>query len=237
MVLGKRLDYIQRKLSRRKGITMEYKSIFISDLHLGTKNCKVNEIHSFLSNNKSDNLFLVGDIIDGWALRRKQYWPKEHSAIIRKMIKISETTKVVYLPGNHDDFVRPFIRNAFNFGNFEIHNEYTYNSVDGRKILVLHGDKYDYWMRVPRPIINFFAHFTDWMVESKANKQKLKRYVRANATENMLRRRLKIGTYDAVICGHTHNPKVTEAYMNTGDWVKHCTAIVEHYDGTWELIQ
>jgi len=214
---------------------MEYRSIFISDTHLGTRGCQTDALESFLSKNKADNLFLVGDIIDGWALRRRSFWPKEHSAIVRKIIKISESSKVVYLTGNHDDFVRPFIRNAFNFGTFEIHNEYTYHAIDGRKILVLHGDKYDIWMRVPRPVINFFAHFTDWIPQSKANNQKLKRYVRANATEKLLRKRLKIGTYDAVICGHTHNPKITEAYMNTGDWVKHCTAIVEHYDGTWEL--
>lgn len=216
---------------------MKYKSIFISDTHLGTRRCKTSALEFFLSNNKADNLFLVGDIIDGWALRRKSYWPKEHSSIIRKIIKISETTKVIYLPGNHDDFVRPFIRRAFNFGNFEIHNEYTYHSIDGRKILVLHGDRYDFWMRVPRPIINFFARFTDWIPESRANKQKLRRYVRASSTENLLCRRSKIGKYDAIICGHTHSPKITEAFMNTGDWVKHCTAIVEHHDGTWELIQ
>ena len=215
---------------------MHYKSIFISDTHLGTRGCQADALSSFLSKNKSENLFLVGDIIDGWALRRESYWPKSHSSIVRKIIKISEKLKVIYLTGNHDDFVRPFIRRAFNFGNFEIHNEYTYHAIDGRKILVIHGDKYDFWKIVPRRVINFFAHFNDWIPESKINKQKLKRYVRTTGVENMLRRRIKIGTYDAVICGHTHYPKITKAFMNTGDWVKHCTAIVENFDGTWELI-
>lgn len=215
---------------------MRYKSIFISDTHLGTRECQADALGSFLSQNKSENLFLVGDIIDGWALRRKSYWPKSHSSIIRKIIKISETSKVIYLTGNHDDFVRPFIRRAFNFGNFEIHNEYTYRALDGRKILVIHGDKYDFWKIVPRWVINFFAHFNDWIPKSKANKQKLKRYVRTTGVENILRRRIKIGTYDAVICGHTHHPKITETYINTGDWTKNCTAIVENLDGTWELV-
>ena len=213
-----------------------YKSVFISDTHLGTKGCNAAALLSFLKQLQTEQLFLVGDIIDGWALRRRTYWPKEHSKIVREIIKISERVNVIYVPGNHDDFVRPFLMKSFDFGNFKIHKEYDYKTIDGRTILVTHGDKYDIWMKVPTKVINFLGHFTDWIPESEKKDQTIKRYVRSSRTEKVLRGYVQIRKkYDGVICGHTHEPKIDGIYMNTGDWKKNCSYIVETKLGEFKL--
>lgn len=211
------------------------KSIFISDIHLGTKSCKAKRLHDFLSNIECENLFLVGDIIDGWALRRKHYWTKHQTEVIRKILKISETTTVVYIPGNHDEFIRPFFKFDFQIGDVQILDTMDYVAIDGRRILITHGDKHDFWMKVPRQIVNLLAHFTEWKEEAEKINKSVKRYKRISATESDIIKFAKRNKYDAVICGHTHVPKIVDSYMNTGDWTGHCSAIIEHYDGSWEL--
>lgn len=220
---------------------MHYKSIFVSDLHLGTKSAKSKKFLKFLETNSCDNLFLVGDIIDGWALQRRHYWTDKQTEVVRKILKISLSSNVYYLPGNHDDFVRPFFKYSFNFGSCIIQNEFIYTAIDGRKILVIHGDHFDIWMKFPKKLINFLARIgdflpLDWLSRARETNQSPYRYLRTSGTEKTLLKYIQIKKYDAVICGHTHIPKFTVRYMNTGDWVEHCTAIVETINGEWSLI-
>ena len=124
------------------------KAIFLSDVHLGTKQCQAEVLLSFLNGIKCDYLFLVGDIIDGWALRRKHYWPKSHTEVLRRILKLSEKCKVIYLPGNHDEFVRPFLKEDMKLGNVEIVDSYVFENV-----YVCHGDKFNLTIKIPRLVI------------------------------------------------------------------------------------
>lgn len=210
-----------------------FNTVFISDLHLGTKKSKAKHFLNFLEEVEFEQLVLVGDIIDGWALRRGQRWTKTHTEVVRKLMKISQTRQIIYLAGNHDDFIRPFLKDPFTFGNFEFHDTYIYESISGRKIFVTHGDKYDFWMNIPAAPINFLAHFTDFFYKDKPADQTVRRYIRTCSTERRLRR--KGEQWDGVICGHTHNPKIDDVYMNCGNWVKDCSFIAEDYEGNFTL--
>lgn len=221
---------------------MHYNSIFISDLHLGTKHAKSKKMLDFLESNTCNNLFLVGDIIDGWALKRRHYWTDKQTEVIRRLLKISLKSNVYYLPGNHDDFLRPFFKYGFIFGSCKLLDDYLYYAIDGRRIFIVHGDRFDVWMKFPKKLINLLAHITDfipvsWVSRAKQENQSPYRYLRVTGTESALKKYIQHKHYDAVICGHTHLPKLTDRYMNTGDWVEHCTALVEHLDGKWELVK
>src|SRR5271169_3477438 len=122
---------------------MKYKSIFISDVHIGVKYSRVNDLMKFLKNNDCETLYLVGDIIDGWSLGRKWYWNNDYNLFIQKILrKARKGTKIIYLPGNHDEFLRDF-GNSLDFGNIEIKNEVIHISPNGKKYLVIHGDVFD----------------------------------------------------------------------------------------------
>jgi UDP-2,3-diacylglucosamine pyrophosphatase LpxH len=209
---------------------MYYKSVFISDVHLGTKACKAKRLHAFLSSIQCDNLFLVGDIVDGWALRRKHYWTKTQTEVIRKILKLSEEMNVYYIAGNHDEFIRPFFKYDFQFGRCQILDHFDYNGIDGRKYYVTHGDYFDLTMKIPSSLINFFAHFTP---DNTSLTEKLYKWL---GTEKIISKYIKTKGYDCAITGHTHSPKIKDHYMNCGDWVTNCTALVEHLDGRWELL-
>lgn len=215
----------------------EYRSVFISDVHLGTKSCKAKRLHQFLDSFVSENLFLVGDIIDGWALRRRHYWTKTQTEVIRRILKLSERMNVYYIAGNHDEFIRPFFKYDFQFGRCQILDSFDYDGLDGRKYFVSHGDYFDLTMKIPTPMINLCAHvwdyiphkedqdsFSHWMYDWLGTERTIKKYIHAKG-------------YDCAITGHTHSPKIKDDYMNCGDWVTNCTALVEHLDGKWELIR
>jgi len=206
---------------RDKGKPM--KAIFLSDVHLGTKQCKAKELLDFLSTVKCDYLFLVGDIIDGWALRRKHYWPKSHTEVLRRILKLSERCKVIYLPGNHDEFVRPFLKEDMKLGNVEIVDSYVYKNV-----YVCHGDRFDLTMKIPRPVINFFAHLSDG--GSLTDKM-----YKLLGTQKVITKWAKTKGYDSVLTGHTHSPKIVDGYMNCGDWCENCTYITHDDINGWEL--
>lgn len=214
----------------------KYKSVFISDTHLGTRGCKEEELLSFLKSFEADNLFLVGDIIDGWAMHRRHYWSTPQTEILRRILKLSEKLNVYYIAGNHDEFIRPFFKYDFQFGRCQILDSFNYTGLDGRSYYVTHGDHFDFWMRIPRQVINLFAHFTDLPIKAAQMGKNPARYLRVTNVEKALRRYAKFKKYDCIICGHTHHPKLTDGFMNTGDWVKNCTALIEHLDGTWELL-
>ena len=203
------------------------KSIFISDIHLGTKSCKAKRLHDFLSNIECENLFLVGDIIDGWALRRKHYWTKSQTEVIRKILKLSEKMNVYYIAGNHDEFIRPFFKFDFQIGDVQVLDSVDYDAIDGRRIYVCHGDRFDLTMKIPRQVINLFGHFSDGSLTDKMYKWL--------GTEKVIEKFIKAKGYDCSITGHTHDPMIKDRYMNCGDWTNLCSALIEHHDGTWEL--
>lgn len=212
-----------------------YRSVFISDTHLGTQHCKEKELLDFLKSFDAENLYLVGDIIDGWAMSRRHYWTKTQTEILRRILKLSEKMNVHYIAGNHDQFIRPFFKYDFQFGRTQICDSVVHVGLDGRRVYVTHGDHFDFWMRVPKKVINFFAHITDLPFMAEKRDVTNQRYLRQTSTEKALENWRRLKGYDAVLCGHTHFPKINDTYMNTGDWVKHCTYIVENLDGTWEL--
>ena len=213
-----------------------YRSVFISDVHLGTKSCKAKRLHDFLSSIETENLFLVGDIIDGWALRRKHYWNKTQTEIIRRILKLSEKINVYYIAGNHDEFIRPFFKYDFQFGTCQILDSYDYESLDGRRILVSHGDYFDLTMRIPRPVIDFFARIADLLPNRFTSTDFNHRMYKLLGVEHTIKKYLKLRGYDSCVTGHTHSPKIRDHYMNCGDWVTNCTAIVENLEGEWSLI-
>jgi len=199
------------------------KAIFLSDVHLGTKQCQAEALLSFLNGIKCDYLFLVGDIIDGWALRRKHYWPKSHTEVLRRILKLSEKCKVIYLPGNHDEFVRPFLKEDIKLGNVEIVDSYVFKNV-----YVCHGDRFDLTMKIPRQVINFFAHLSDG--GSLTDKM-----YKLLGTQKVITKWAKNKGYDSVLTGHTHSPKIVDGYMNCGDWCENCTYIIYTEEDGWTL--
>jgi len=240
---------------------MKYKSIFISDVHLGTKFSQADLLLNFLKNTESENLFLVGDIIDGWAIRRKFKWYQSHSNVVQRILKIAKKgTKVHFITGNHDEFIRPFVPLILG-DSLEVTNEMNYKALDGKKYLITHGDFFDMitmtkkWLAVLgdygydlilhlnlilMKIFKLFKIKTKWSL-SKFVKDNVKKSVSfINDYENILSTYAKKNNYDGVICGHIHKAEIRTIndinYMNCGDWVESCSAIVETFDGKWEMI-
>jgi UDP-2,3-diacylglucosamine pyrophosphatase LpxH len=240
---------------------MHYKSIFISDIHLGTPGCSADELCIFLKNNTCDNLFLVGDIVDGWRIKKKWYWPQSHSNVIRRILTASKrNTKVYYIPGNHDEALRKFISYDITMGNIIILDRYVYEAIDGKKYLVIHGDFFDtlmlnskWLMHIGDSLYNFLiwsnillnkirkiGGLEYWSLSNylKQNTKQALNYI--NNFEEYLASYCKQHNFDGIICGHIHKAEIRIIdgiiYMNDGDWVESRTALVEHLDGKWEII-
>ena len=239
-----------------------YRSIFVSDVHLGTKDCKAGQLNNFLKHNSCDTLYLVGDIIDAWKIQQNKWrWKQSHTNVVRRVLGHAKRgTRVVFIAGNHDEFLRPMIPYGFSFGLVEIHNQIEHIGADGKHYLVTHGDLFDGITRLA-PWIAFLGDKAydfilslnnkfNWIRRrmgfgyfslSKYLKYKVKKAVDFvfKFEENLANYCKKRG-YDGVICGHIHHAEIKEingvAYMNDGDWVESCTALVEHHDGRWEII-
>jgi UDP-2,3-diacylglucosamine pyrophosphatase LpxH len=239
-----------------------YRSIFVSDIHLGTKDCKAEHLNNFLKHNTCDTLYLVGDIIDAWKIQQNRWrWKQSHTNVVRRVLGHAKRgTRVVYVAGNHDEFLRPMIPYGFSFGMVEIHNQIEHIGADGKHYLVVHGDLFDGITRLAPWLtflgdkaydvilnlngkFNWFRHkmgFGYWSL-SKYLKGKVKRAVDFMFQfEKNLANYCKMKGFDGVICGHIHNAQIKDidgiVYMNDGDWVESCTALVEHWDGRWEII-
>lgn len=238
-----------------------YKTVFISDLHLGSKHCNSDRLLNFLSNLKTERLYLVGDIIDGWRLKKKWYWPNKHNKIIKKLEKLSKKTEIIYIIGNHDEFLRTL--SNISFGNVRVINRADHIGIDGKKYLVVHGDMFDHLMRTRsgRFVMNFGDIAYDGLIyfnravnsiRNSLNLQpwslamflKHKAKTAANYIGNFeveMSEYCKKKGYDGIICGHIHHAIIRQIngimYMNDGDWCESCTALVEHHDGTFEIIQ
>jgi UDP-2,3-diacylglucosamine pyrophosphatase LpxH len=237
---------------------MKYRTIVISDLHLGSTYSRAKDVTDFLSKNKCDTLILNGDIIDGWALKRGGTWNDSHMKCIRKIIKKSKTTKVYWLRGNHDDFLHEFI--PFDFGKILLREDLEYIGLNGKKYLILHGDIFDIFanqMKWLAKIGSIGYDFTLWMnkwynkyrafrgLEYFSLSQKIKASVKEATNfigdfENHMAVHAKSLGCDGVICGHIHKAEIKTIndleYMNSGDWVESNSALVEDMDGNWSLI-
>ena len=237
-----------------------YRTIWLSDIHLGTYGCKADILLDFLKNNESEKLYLVGDIIDGWQLKRKWYWPQSHSDVVQKILrKARKGTKVIFVPGNHDEFARSFI--SHHVGGIEIVEEDIHITADDKTLWITHGDLYDGFVQYTK----WLAHLGDaaytflLKVNNRFNSLRarlglpywslsgyVKMQVKSAASfisdyETGLAKETKKRACDGVVCGHIHHAELKYIdgilYCNDGDWVESCTALVEHFDGRLEIIQ
>lgn len=238
---------------------MHYRAVFISDLHLGTPGCQAEALIEFLKSHTSDYLYLVGDIVDGWQLRRKWYWPQAHNDVVQKLLRRARKgCHVVYIPGNHDEFARGFV--GHHFGGIEVTEEACHTLLDGRKLLLIHGDyfdavvKYAKWLayvgdnlyelalRMNRHLNRVRARMglPYWSL-SAFLKSKVKKALNFIADfEKALAHEAHKRGYQGVVCGHIHRAEIRMIdgvlYCNDGDWVESRSALVEHVDGRLELI-
>lgn len=236
-----------------------YRSIFISDLHLGTAGCQAGPLLEFLKAHPSDHLYLVGDIIDGWQLRKRWYWPQSHNDVVQKLLRRARKgCRVVYVPGNHDEFARQFAGHSF--GGIEVAQEAVHVTATGQRLWIVHGDYFDGVVQCAK----WLAHVGDSLYEftlrlnrhlnhlrgrlglpywslSAYLKHKVKKalnYVTdfERAVAHEARRR----GHHGVVCGHIHRAEMRDIegvlYCNDGDWVESRTALVEHHDGRLELV-
>ena len=234
---------------------MRYRTIIMSDLHLGARQSQTDKIIKFLEENQADKLILNGDIIDGWALKGNGKWTKDCTKIFRKFMKMSEkNTKVVYIRGNHDDFLKDFI--PFKLNNIRIVRKYIHTGIDNRKYFCFHGDVLDFvimearWLAVIggwsydivikfNTLYNKIRKWFNLPYHSLANtiKQSVKGAINfVSDFEDNAKGLTKQKGYDVAVCGHIHHPKIENYYMNSGDFCENSTCLVEDYNGEWKII-
>jgi len=227
----------------------------MSDLHLGARQSQTDKILKFLDENESDMLILNGDIIDGWAIKLGGKWTKNCSKIFRRFIKKSENgTDVIYIQGNHDDFLSSFV--PFKMNNIQVVREFVYEGLDGRKYFCFHGDVLDFiimkvrWLSIigswsydflisVNTLYNIVRKKLNLPYHSLANtiKQSVKGVINfVSDFEDNAKKLIKQKGYDVAICGHIHQPKLYDDYMNSGDFCENSTCLVEDYNGKWFII-
>jgi UDP-2,3-diacylglucosamine pyrophosphatase LpxH len=242
-----------------EGGLRHFRALFISDVHLGARGCQAELLLDFLRYHDADTIYLVGDIVDGWRLRSSWYWPQAHNDVVQKLLrKARKGARVIYVPGNHDEFLREYY--GTHFGGIEVAERFIHVGADGRRYLVIHGDHFDLVVTQAR----WLAHLGDYAYTAA---------IAINRVFNSLRRRFGFGYWslsqwakhkvknavnyigefektlviearrnvaDGVICGHIHHAAIHNkfgvTYINCGDWVESCTAIAEHPDGRFEII-
>ncbi|UVI40030.1 UDP-2,3-diacylglucosamine diphosphatase [Qipengyuania spongiae] len=248
---------------RTTGERRRFRTIWISDIHLGTKGCNAELLIDFLDHTDSETMYLVGDIIDGWRLKKKFYWPAAHNDIVWRILKRAKRgTRIVYIPGNHDEMMRPF--SGMHFGGVEIARAAFHDTADGRRLMVLHGDEFDTIMLAHRwlafvgdALYHVMMQLNGWVAAvrralglpywsiSKAAKHKVKNAVEfISKYEEVVARAAGERGVDGVVCGHIHTAEIRSfdhegraiEYFNDGDWVEGCNALVEHFDGRMELL-
>lgn len=238
----------------------QYRTIFLSDLHLGAKSAQAELLLDFLKHNDAATIYLVGDIVDGWRLKKGWHWPQAHNDVVQKLLrKARKGARVIYVPGNHDEFARDYT--GLTFGGIDVVPEIIHENADGRRFLVIHGDQFDIVVCNAR----WLALLGDWAYQLA---------IIANTWINRLRRVFGVGYWslsawakmkvknavnfigdyektlaaeavrrgvDGVVCGHIHHATIRMIddvlYVNTGDFVESCTAVVEHMDGRLEILQ
>lgn len=264
MISTKKQKPVQATLQNEAAIAdivpdLDVRAIFISDVHLGTKGCQANVLLDFLKHSHAQTYYLVGDIVDGWRLKRSWYWPRAHNDVVQKILrKARKGTQIIYVPGNHDEFLRQY--HDLSFGDIEIKKDPIHTTADGRRLLIIHGDQYDSvmlyskWLaflgdyayemllRLNRPIHsvrNWFG-LPHWSLSAYI-KHKVKNTVSyISCFEDVVANDARDKGVDGVVCGHIHHAEIRDInglmYYNDGDWVESCTALVEHWDGRLEII-
>ena len=253
ITLGTSLNDAEDPASRK------FRTLFISDVHLGTRGCQAELFLNFLRDVDADTIYLVGDIVDGWRMRSSWYWPQSHNDVVQKLLrKARKGSRMIYIPGNHDEFLRDYY--GTHFGGIEVMETAIHEAADGKKFLVLHGDVFDVIVRNAR----WLAYFGDWAYDfaiftnryfnfirrklgfpywslSKWAKHKVKNAVNfIGEFEQAVALEARKQNVEGVICGHIHHATIHDLYgtryMNCGDWVESCTALAENPDGTFELL-
>ncbi len=235
------------------------RTLFLSDIHLGTRGCQAQLLLEFLKRYDVETIYLVGDIIDGWRLKSGWYWPQAHNDVVQKLLRrVHKGAKLIYVPGNHDEFMRDYV--GHNFGGVEIQETAIHEAADGKRYLVMHGDHFDMVVRhapwlaylgdgayTLALVINTHVNavrrrlgLAYWSLSAWA-KMKVKTAVNhIGRFEELLSLEARRREVYGVICGHIHHATIHDdfgvRYMNTGDWVESCTALVEHFDGSFEII-
>lgn len=242
-----------------KSVPLRYRTIFISDIHLGTSGCQAKRLLEFLKVTESDTLYLVGDIVDGWQLKRRWYWHQTHNDVVQLVLKKAKKgTKVIFVPGNHDESIRQFI--GLDFGGIRIRDEHVHTTADGKKMLVLHGDRFDgviacaKWLAyvgdsLYTMILKFNQVYNAWRARAGLPYWSLSQYLKLkvkNAVsyitsfEKALAAEARKQGLDGVICGHIHKPEIRDIdgilYCNDGDWVESLSALVEDASGELRLV-
>jgi UDP-2,3-diacylglucosamine pyrophosphatase LpxH len=249
----------RRPAAERPRPLHQHRTIFISDVHLGTRGCKAEYLADFLAKNACDTLYLVGDIVDGWQLKRRWFWPEAHNRVVHEILhKVDIGTRVVFVPGNHDEFLRPFCGREY--AGVEVVREAIHETADGKRLMVIHGDQFD-------GVINFakwLAHLGAWAYDKALAVNEALHSIRRAlglpywSLSNYLKHAVKDAVeyvcrfedvvahaaeargFDGVICGHIHQARIRTIgnilYLNDGDWVESCTALVEDARGTLEIV-
>lgn len=236
-----------------------YRAIFISDIHLGTAGCQAQALLGFLKAHSSEHLYLVGDIVDGWQLRRRWYWPQSHNDVVQKLLRRARKgCKVVFIPGNHDEFARGFL--GHEFGGIEVRDDAVHTTADGRRLWVTHGDYFDGVIQCAK----WLAFLGDNLYEFTLKLNRYLNTLRARmglpywSLSAYLKHKVKSALnyvtdfevavaqaarahgHDGVVCGHIHRAEIRDIqgtlYCNDGDWVESRSALVEHHDGRLELV-
>jgi UDP-2,3-diacylglucosamine pyrophosphatase LpxH len=239
--------------------SLNLRTVWISDIHLGTPGCQADALLDFLRHTDCDTLYLVGDIVDGWQLRRNWYWPQAHNDVLQKLLrKARKGTRVIYVPGNHDEFARSYL--GHNFGGIDVAEEWIHTTADGRRLWVTHGDFFDGVVQCAKwlALVGDWAYTLTLRLNVQFNrlrarlglpywslsnylKQRVKRAVSyISDFESALARQARIRGMDGVVCGHIHHAEMREIdgilYANDGDWVESLTALCEHADGRLEIL-
>ncbi len=237
-----------------------YRTIWISDVHLGTAGCKAKFLLDFLKFNESDTLYLVGDIIDGWQLRKGWNWRQSHNDVVQKVLrKARKGTRVIYVPGNHDEFARDYVNH--HFGGIEVLYEATHVTAQGKRLLITHGDLFDgviaqaKWLAyLGDSLYTFVLALNHWVNRARVRmgfeywslsqylKHKVKNAVSfITSFENALIQEARRRGFDGVVCGHIHKAEIREIdgllYCNDGDWVESLTALVETQQGELRIVE
>jgi len=236
-----------------------FRTVFISDIHLGTRGCKADYLLDFIRHTDCETMYLVGDIVDGWRLKRTWYWPQAHNDVVQKLLrKVRKGMRLIYVPGNHDEFLRDYL--GSHFGGVEVTKETIHETADGKRLLVIHGDEFDGVVKYARwlALLGDWAYVTMLQVNTWFNylrrklgfgywslsaylKHRVKNAVQfvSNFEEAVVAEAKRQGV-DGVVCGHIHTAEMRMIdgvlYINDGDWVESCTALVEHMDGRLEIL-
>jgi UDP-2,3-diacylglucosamine pyrophosphatase LpxH len=237
----------------------KYRAVFISDIHLGTQGCQAEALLSFLKAHPSEYLYLVGDIIDGWQLRRKWYWPQSHNDVVQKILRSARKgSHVIFIPGNHDEFARGFI--GHHFGGVEVLHEAVHTTAKGVKLWVIHGDYFDGVIQCAKWLAYLGDNMYEFTLKLNRHLNLLRRYFGLPywSLSAFLKHKVKSALnyvtnfevavaqeaqqrgFNGVVCGHIHRAEMRHIdgilYCNDGDWVESQTALVEHMDGRLELV-